>query len=178
MKLIVVRHGRTENNEHEIINGQFDDLLSESGRQEIPILLKKLQSYQFDAVYSSPLKRALETVSPIAEDHNIDVNIDERIIEVNMGSFTGKPFESTTTVIGKTSSEWLNTYTYDLKPYGGESAEEVSQRISSFIKDVKGSKFNSVLIVTHGGIVRWFYYLCKGEKIGRSPNLGVHTFEI
>ena len=178
MRLIVIRHARTGANEQEIINGQYDDLLSESGRKEIPALIEKLHPYQFEAVYSSPLKRSMETAMPIAENHKVEINIDRRIIEVNMGSFTRKPFGSTIKELGMHSSDLLNTYAYDLRPYGGESAEEVQHRISSFLSDLKTSNHNSVLVVSHGGIIRWFYYLCKGEKVGRTPNLGIHTFKI
>jgi probable phosphoglycerate mutase len=178
MRLIVIRHARTETNEKEIINGQSDESISESGRREVPALVKKLQAYQFEVIYSSPLKRALETARPIAESHKVDIDIDRRLIEVNMGSFTNKSFESTFEELGMRSSDLLNTYAYDLRPHGGESAEEVHHRISSFLSDLKSSKHSSVLVVAHGGVIRWFYYLCKGEKIGRSPNLGIHTFEI
>lgn len=114
----------------------------------------------------------------VAEDHKVEIDVDRRIIEVNMGSFTGQSFESTVEAFGKTSSDLLSTYAYDLKAYGGESSEEVKQRVSAFLDDLKASGYSSVLIVAHGGIIRWFYYLCSGEKVGRSPNLSVHEFEI
>jgi broad specificity phosphatase PhoE len=178
MKLIVIRHALTEANEQEFINGQFDDLLSENGRKEIPSIVKKLHPYKFDVIYSSPLKRAMETAMPVAEDHKVEIDVDRHLIEVNMGSFTRKPFASTVEELGMHSSELLNTYAYDLRSYGGESSEEVKHRVNSFLSDLKTSNHSSVLVVTHGGIIRWFYYLCKGEKVGRSPNLSVHAFEI
>jgi alpha-ribazole phosphatase len=178
MKLIVVRHASTAFNEQGIINGQFDESLSEKGQKEIPYLVEKLHLYELDTIYTSPLTRARQTAKPIAKDHGLEITIDQRIMEVNMGIFTKKTFESTSEVLGKASGALLNSYDYDLRAYGGESAKEVQRRISSFINDIKNSDHNSVLVVTHGGIIRWFYYLCNGQKVGRFPNASIHQFNM
>jgi broad specificity phosphatase PhoE len=178
MKLIVVRHAITASNEQGLISGRFDNSLSESGQKEVSELVPKLHSYKFDLIYSSPLKRTLETATPIAKDHGLEIKTDPRIIEVNMGIFTRKPYASTVPAFGKISSQLLDTYVYDLRAYGGETSEEVQQRVSSFIDSLKKRSDNSVLVVTHGGIIRWFYYLCNGEKVGRFPNVSIHIFDI
>jgi len=178
MKLFVVRHAATEANEKKIINGQYDDVLSSNGRKEIPALIEQLKDYEFDAIYSSPLKRAMETAMPIAESYNVEINIDRRLIEVGMGSFTRLPYEATVEVFGKNSRDLLSTYTYDLTAYGGESAEQVRHRVDSFIQELRLKKHKSVLIVTHGGTLRWIYFLCSGKKVQGFPNLSVHQFSI
>lgn len=120
----------------------------------------------------------METAMPIADNHKVEIDIDRRLIEVDMGEFTQQPHDSTVEVFGKISPDLLSTYAYDLRSYGGESAEEVRNRVKDFIDDLKKSGHGSVLIVTHGGIIRWFYYLCSSKKINASPNLSVHPFEV
>ncbi len=176
MQLYAIRHARTSSNERQIINGQYDDEISAGGRQEIPLLVEKLRPHKFDTIYSSPLRRAMGTALPIAEEHNVDINVDRRIIEVNMGSFSNKPYDSMVPIFGKTSSELLDTYEYDLRKYGGESAEEVRARVNSFMGELKTANYAAVLVVTHGGIIRWLHYLINGRKTGKVPNLSIHKF--
>ena len=178
MRLIVVRHAVTNANERGLINGQSNDGLSEAGKASLPKLVAELHTEQLDAIYASPLQRTQDTAQPIADDHNLAVNIDGRLIEVNMGSFTLQPYTSTVELFGKTSPELLSTYEYDFTDYGGETAQQVEQRVQSFLDELKKEPYQAVCVVTHGGIVRWLYYLCTGQKVQASGNASIHHFEI
>ena len=174
MKLVVVRHAPTEYNEKGIINGRHDDNLSAKGKQAV----KDLKEHDFTVIYSSPLKRATETAMPIAETHNVSINVDRRLIEVDFGSFTSKNWQSLIPTFGVDSRGLLDTYTYDLREYGGESADQVKERVKSFLADLQKDPTQVPLIVTHGGILRWFHLLCSQKKVSGFPNASIHTFEI
>lgn len=178
MKLIVIRHALTESNKKRVINSQYDELLSKEGQEQIPDLLVRLQNYSFDVIYSSPLKRAVLTALPIAKERGLEINVDKRLIEVDAGSFTKKPYESTIKYFGLDSSDLLSTYDYDMTKFGGESSIQVNNRVNSFIKDLKSKPDQTILVVSHGGVIRWFYYICDNKKVGKFPNLSVHKFEI
>lgn len=178
MKLIVVRHGLCQDNVDKVIGGQHDDNLTDEGKIQAQELANKLVSYGIEHIYSSPLKRTTETALPIAEKLDTTINIDRRLIEVSFGSFEGKPNEEFESVVGSEPSELLSSYQYDLREHGGESSTQVEKRVRAFIKDLKKQPFNVVLIVTHGGIVRFFHYICTGKKTGSYPNASIHVFKV
>ena len=180
MKLLVIRHETTLLNENKLINSRLDDELSETGKKDLIKLVAKLKNYKFTKVYSSPLRRALQTAEPIAKDHNILTVIkDERIMEVDFGIFTGQPWDSTDHYFHQgNSSEMLNTYSYDFSKYNGESYLEVKKRVYEFIEDLKKINDEEILIVAHGGVIRWFYLYFKDEMVGMFPNGSIHEFEL
>lgn len=171
MEIILVRHGITESNVKGITNGQgYDDNLTKEGKVQAYKLGERLASEKIEQIYSSPLKRATETALPIAEKINKPIDIDIRLIEVSFGNLEGKPNLDIGKVLGKSQTEAFNDYQYDFRPFGGESSKEVETRVRSFLKDLKRQPYKKVLIISHGGIVRWIRYICTGEKVGPHPN--------
>ena len=66
-KFIIVRHGQSEANLKEIYAGRFDVPLTATGKKQAELVTEYvLKTYRVDAVYSSPLLRARETVKEIA----------------------------------------------------------------------------------------------------------------
>jgi broad specificity phosphatase PhoE len=178
MQIIAIRHAITEFNEKELINGTIDEPLSQKGLQQLPELVDSLTDYMFNVVYTSPMKRSIQTAQPIAERYKVPIRTDKRLTEVDMGSFNGRSWDATIPHFGLNSSGVLSTCEYDFTPYGGENADQTRLRVQSFIDELKRTPKDKPLIVSHGGILRWFYLLCTGQKAGRIANLSVHTFEI
>ena len=178
MQVIAIRHAATEFNEKELINGVIDEPLSAKGLQQLPGLVDSLRSYTFSVIYASPLQRSVQTAQPIAERYKLPIRIDKRLIEVNLGSFNGQSWDATIPDFGLNSSGVLSSCEYDFTPYGGESADETRARVRNFIDELKTKPHDQPLVVCHGGILRWFYYLCTGQKAGRIPNSSVHIFEL
>jgi broad specificity phosphatase PhoE len=170
MEIILVRHGESEANAEDKVSGRLNTPLTTNGYGQATNLAKRLGDLQIDCIYTSPLKRATETALPIAERVNTEVIIDKRLIEVSWGEFEGKLVKDFQQLLNANPSQKLDSYEYDFKQYGGESAKEVRQRVESFLNDLKISKHKLVLIVCHGGIIRWLNYLITGEKISRQPN--------
>lgn len=178
MKLTVVRHAITDANKQHIINGRFNEPISEEGREQLSDFVKKLESYDFSAIYSSPLKRTMQTAMPIAAFHKTEINVDRRLIEIELGSLTMKPANFFKKQFGMPVWEYFGKQSYDLRSFGGETAAQVKRRISSFLKDLKKQEYESVLVVTHGGIIRWFYNLCENQEAPRPTNLSIHNFNL
>lgn len=92
-ELFLVRHADAIPEEDEIIpSGIYDDLpLSRAGREQAQALAKRLSSLSFDAMYSSPLRRCLETAAPLAELLGMTPIVEEGLKEIRLGSIHPLP---------------------------------------------------------------------------------------
>ena len=177
MKLYVVRHATTTFNEKGTINSRYDDNLSETGKKQIPELVKKTEDLKFSKIYCSSLRRAIDTAEPIAKKHDLEITVDDRITEINFGELTGKTADEMIALFGLTATELLNSYAYDFSEFEGETSEQVRNRVQDFVDFLKKQN-EDVMIVTHSGIIRWLYYLLNKETVGSFPNASIHEFNI
>src|SRR5688500_7899485 len=68
--------------------------LSAAGREQASGLAKRVSEIPLDALYSSPLERCLETAEPISQASGVEVQKLEGVLEIDYGSWTGRPFTS------------------------------------------------------------------------------------
>lgn len=92
-ELFIVRHADAIPDENEIIpSGIYDDLpLSRVGREQAEALAERLSSLSFDAMYSSPLRRCLETAAPLAERLGMTPVVVEGLKEIKLGNIRPLP---------------------------------------------------------------------------------------
>ncbi|MDA9129002.1 class I tRNA ligase family protein [Candidatus Gracilibacteria bacterium] len=90
-KIIFVRHGNTDYNEKHIIDVVGKAELNSKGLEHAQNVLTGLEDEKIDVIYSSPLKRCLDTISPLADNKNIDVQTSESAIEFQALSCQDKP---------------------------------------------------------------------------------------
>ena len=92
-ELFIVRHADAIPDEDEIIpSGIYDDLpLSRTGRNQAQALAERLSGLSFNAMYSSPLRRCLETAVPLAERLGITPIIAEGLKEIKLGNIRPLP---------------------------------------------------------------------------------------
>src|SRR5438270_13909568 len=92
-ELFIIRHGDAIPGEDEIIpSGVYDDLpLSRIGREQAQALAERLSRMRFDAIYSSPLRRCLETAAPLAERLSMKPMIVPDIREIRIGEIRSLP---------------------------------------------------------------------------------------
>src|ERR1700694_4368326 len=95
-ELFIVRHADAIPDADEIIpSGIYDDLpLSKIGRGQAEDLAERLSTLHFDALYSSPLRRCLQTAAPLAERLGMTPTIVENIKEIKLGSIRPLPDDS------------------------------------------------------------------------------------
>ena len=139
-----LRHGETESNANRTIAGSLDVDLTPLGRKQALAAANVLAKEPITAVYSSPLRRARDTATPIAEILKLPVVIVPEIAERNWGELEGKP--RGTRIRGKT-------------PEGGERVEEFMQRVLSGLALIDGEV---PLVVAHSGVFR---VLCRTLEI-------------
>lgn len=156
--IALVRHGQTEENYQDRIQGRSNHLLNDTGRRETQALRDRIREKHFDVCYTSPLIRCVETAMILIGDR-VPMIRDERLIERDMGELEGHPREE------------YNAYLYwdydlDKKDRGVEGLQELFKRCSNFLDYVKEKNPNQdVLIVTHGAVYRTLRYLLRNHKL-------------
>jgi broad specificity phosphatase PhoE len=169
MRLIIVRHGETEENKAHILQGHLPGKLSELGKEQAKKVALRLKEEKIDVIYSSDLARATDTAKEIAEFHpQIKLHLTEKLRERNLDNFTGKEWEKV---------DWTNP------PQNLEPKENMRKRIKELIDEVY-SKYSdkTVLFVGHGGINKSLILLIRGQDINHDfenqGNTAINIFEI
>ena len=129
-----VRHGETDFNKYDISQGQLETSLNKLGLEQAEETAKKLKNYKIDMIFYSPLTRAKQTVEFITRYHNLPVNFDKRLMEVNKGVLQGQ----------KNPQEVYDKFFADPHKFGGETEEEVVSRTYSFLKDIEKYKGKNI----------------------------------
>ncbi len=154
MELYIVRHGKTMWNEQGRLQGHVDIPLNEEGREAAIRLQSRLSDICFDAIYSSPLKRARETAELICGSRKIPIITDDRLLEISFGDMEGIYCDDWFDEKSPYRFFFTDPSRYQTPP-NGESFEQVCQRSRDFLEQVieplEGKK-QRVMIVAHGAL--------------------------
>jgi len=139
--LILVRHGRTEANASGLLLGRADPGLDEVGREQAEALARAVQGVR--RVVASPLRRCMETADAIADGAEVDV--DERWIELDYGSFDERP---TRDVAPEVWRQWRADPSF--VPGGGESLAALHARVEPACEALaEEARESDVAVVSH-----------------------------
>jgi probable phosphoglycerate mutase len=152
MFLYCVRHGESIYNAQRRIQGQTDVPLSPLGQRQSLALADALARYPIQAVYSSPLCRALETARPIAARLGLKVRTDPRLREIHAGLFQGLRWDDIETLHPAEARQWIDQVPDFVIP-GGESRRTLMARGLEVFRDIRQQPFEQVAVVAHGGIL-------------------------
>lgn len=167
-QVFLVRHGATEWNKQKLAQGTADIELTEDGRKQAIEIAERLSHESLTGVYSSDLKRALDTARPIALAHGLEVVADERLREIDQGEWTGLHVNE---IKERWPDLWGPARHYSARP-GGESPEQVRTRAMAAIRDiVESHPDGSVAVVSHGGTIRWISAEALGYDARRSARI-------
>lgn len=155
LELYIVRHGKTDWNEMEKLQGRADIDLNYKGREAAGNLGKRLEDVFFDAIYSSPLIRAYDTAALIRGHRNIPIIRDERLIEISFGVSEGTIYREWLTDDSSFKAFFHHPEKY-IPPKNGESFESVIKRTKDFLNEVIENlygKAERIMVVAHGALV-------------------------
>jgi probable phosphoglycerate mutase len=154
MRLILVRHGETDSNKASLALGREDVELNETGRWQAQRLAEALECKPLAAVYSSPLRRALVTAQAIAERHGLPVELDEGLIEMEIGEMEGLTFQQVRERYPQFLQVWLGgRAAYEPMP-GGERLLDVQERAWGAIERICSAwSLETVAVVTHNFVL-------------------------
>ena len=170
MRLIITRHGETEENKKGILQGHLPGKLTKLGLEQAKKLALRLKDEKIDAIYSSDLARASDTAKEIAEFHpDAKLFFVQELREKDQGSLSGKLIKEI---------DWN-------KPRDTEKKESMLKRAKIILeKAYKQYKGKTVVFVSHGGLINVLTALLMNKpledikKIGHPVNTSVSIFEI
>ena len=191
----VMRHGEAENNVNGMLDSSIDSTchLTSNGKADIEDTVKtKLKKVKFDLIFSSPLLRTRETAEAVKKDlglPDLPIIVDERLKELGMGEFNGRPSEELDT-------EFPLEKRFAKASKGIEDYSLLKKRIGGFLYEIE-SKYDgkNILIVTHGAPIIMLiaaarglnreeaieyeknYYLSKGDSIRLDFSILPHNEE-
>ena len=176
-KLIIVRHCQAEGNLKRFFQGRIDSDITQTGRAQIGAVAELLSAEPIDIMYTSTLKRARLTAEGINVYHEVPLLIDERLSEINAGSWEGMLI----TEIEKNYPDEFHNWREEpavFRAPEGESMSEVYDRMKAAVDDIiKANDGKTVCIVSHGCAIKCLMCYLHGwtvENVGNIP-IGTNT---
>src|SRR4030066_341950 len=164
MQLILIRHGETLWNKEGRVQGTSDIELSDIGTNQAGLLASSLKNQHIEAIYSSPLKRALQTAQIINEFHSLHINTHKELMEMNQGIFEGLSFKD----LMNDKKDFLKKWIADpasVKMPKGESLTELQDRAWRIMEHII-SQGKNALVVSHNFTIAAI--LCRLRDISLS----------
>ena len=150
--ILLIRHA-TNDTVGKILAGRMAGVhLNEEGKAQAQKLAQRLAHIKLNAIYSSPMERALETIEPLATRLKIKPVIDESFLELNIGEWIGKTYKEMEQdkIFGL-----FNTYRSGTRIPGGETMLEAQMRIVSGLQKLYiQHPDETVAVVSHADIIK------------------------
>lgn len=143
MYIYLVRHGETDWNSTGRVQGREDIELNENGIYQAESLAGAFENVAFDAVISSPLRRAKKTAMVVAAAKGLSVHVEPDLIERDYGALSGKAVKS----------EDKQSLFMDMDIPGLEQMDAVAGRMLGVIKRYAKTDYQRVLMVSHGAAI-------------------------
>ena len=154
MKLLLIRHGQTDWNIKEKIQGSQDIELNEAGIKQAEELSQKLlaENYSFSKIYSSSQKRAIKTAEILSENTNIEFVTIDGIQEMNLGEWEGLSWLEVKDKYPVEYEEWFIKRRYTKAPKG-ESYQDMLDRVLMAMYKIINENSKNVVVVTHSAVI-------------------------
>jgi broad specificity phosphatase PhoE len=149
-RIILVRHGETVHNVSGIAQGWNDSALSERGEKQVAAVAARVARLGADALFSSPLERAMTTARAIAGATSLPIVELDDLREMNYGKWEGRSFLEVRREEEDAYQRWIDDG--DATCPGGESHNDVRARIERAIAAAEGARHP--VLVTHGTAIR------------------------
>ena len=163
-RIIIVRHGESRGNLENRFRGRMDYELNETGLKQAGELAKALSSLAPEVIYSSPLKRALQTAEPIARDTGLPVIQKNGFNNISLGYWEGRLKKEIAKEYPEKWDLWL-TNPEKLEIEGGESFASVQKRAFSALEEiVEENRGKTLMTVSHRTTIKPLIAACIGIK--------------
>lgn len=158
--LYVMRHGQTEWNIKNIIQGHLDSPLTDEGVEQAKQAAVKLKDIHFDAIFSSDSLRAKRTAEIIKMERNLAIQTSHLLRERSFGKYEGMPWEKYREALEESLEKWEKLskeeqWTQSFDNDNIESNHKLISRFIAFLREIAVAYTGKqVLIVGHGGTLR------------------------
>ncbi|MEK0320801.1 MAG: histidine phosphatase family protein [Nitrosopumilus sp.] len=149
-QIIFLRHGQAKNNTERILAGRTEGVpLTDTGIKQSEYTAELLEHMNISAIYSSPIERAKHTAEIVGKHNSLDITIDDRLNELDMGKFTGMPYDE---IFKSHGNVFMKFYNSDLEiaHNGVETFPDVKKRILGIVDYIiEKHPDQNILLVTH-----------------------------
>ena len=152
MLLYLIRHGESLYNAEGRIQGQSDVALSPLGIRQARAIADAFVEEPLDAIFASPLQRAMQTAEPIAGRFGLAIRPDDRLMEIHAGIFQGLLWAEIEAKFPDSARPWREQHPDFVIP-GGESRRSLMVRGQAVLEAIREMPFRRVAVVSHGGIL-------------------------
>lgn len=142
MRICIIRHGQTELNSRQVLQGRSDYPLNSAGIAQAEKAAERLRGVTFDYVFTSPLRRAVQTAEIVAP--GIHPVVDQRLIEMDYGPYEGAGLRELPPEV----LTFFQDFVHNPAPAGMEQLSDVAARAGDFLEELRELDGN-VLISTH-----------------------------
>ena len=156
-----MRHGESTSDIEDRFGGDYDDHLTEKGKEQAEKLAEKLLNKEIEIIFSSPKLRAKETAEILRESLGCNLEIVDNIREQNRyGVLTG---------MKKLEGKEKHPDQVELikNPYNnakdGEPSEPFRKRVIKAFNEITNSAYNAIAVISHGGPIRYLMREILGE---------------
>jgi len=158
-RIYITRHGQTEFNVKEIMQGQIDSPLTEEGKAQAKEFAEKFKNIKFEAIFSSDLGRAQATAEIINIDRQLVINTSKLLRERSFGPYDGTPsqkFRDENKVLFEKRQTLSEQEKRDFKFYESyESDSQIASRMITALREIAVTYLGkTVLVISHGAIIR------------------------
>lgn len=178
MYIWITRHGQTNLNKARLMQGRTDEPLNETGLAQARAARERIGDIRFDAVYASPLVRAIRTGAIVGGVEPREVIVDERLIEADFGRYEKKKYF----LLGPAMTLYWALPEIFPAPKTVETIASLTARSASFLRELETKGYENVLVSCHGGILRALTGYLTDQKNGivwrpKPKNCEIRVFE-
>jgi broad specificity phosphatase PhoE len=182
-RILLARHGQTEWNRDESgpseqvrFRGRMDLALSEHGQREAEALARRIAAeYQPALIYSSPLRRALQTARAIAQATSRPIRVAQGLADIDYGAWQGLTAAEAKTRDLEAYRRWMAAVD-SAGPPGGETLTAVQQRAwDEIIRITAAQPGESVVAVSHDIVCKLIIAHVLGRPVAQFRSVSQHT---
>ncbi len=163
-RILLVRHGQSTWNADGRWQGRADPPLSDLGRRQAEVAADTIATAGLTAVWASPLQRAFQTATILADRLGFTVQSDARLEERDAGEWQGK-------TRAEIELGWPGFLAGGRRPVGFEADDVLQDRALTVMRDIVAAGDEPVVVVSHGGLIR-VVEAALGSEPHSVPNLG------
>lgn len=151
-RFLLIRHATNHTVDKRFAGRSAGIHLNEEGQKQAQKLADRLTGITIDAIYSSPLERAVETAGPIAAVHKLETNILEDFLEIDTGEWTNRSFEE---MANDNQFQLFNSFRSCTRIPGGESMLEAQARMISGLEKLRSHHQQAtVAVIGHADLIK------------------------
>lgn len=162
-QLVLWRHGETDFNVEQRIQGQLDSKLTVNGLGQARRAVRALAELEPDILMASDLSRAGDTAAVLAAETGMPVRVDKRLRETNCGTWQGLTHAEVEVLCPGGIQTWRGDPQW--APPGGETRVEVATRAAHVVAELDADGVDSALLCTHGGLIAGLTPLLLGLPV-------------